>query len=347
MGTVVPHAGAFRWPRRSGLVAGVVCVPVVVGAAVVNVLAARVLGPAGRGELAVAVQAAYLLTGMAVLGAALAMDTAPARRLWRPVLAAGQAVRPAHPEVFVHAMGAAVLVLVGTTSLAVGTAGSATPFPRVSCLALASLLAVCLVLVARPGGGWSAPRWRVAPAAVATVALLRVDRVLIPWLSSMGELGRYAAVVTMTEVLYWPVLHYVDANAPRWRTARPLRPGLVLAGASAYLVVSGVALVVLGRLVLVPLLGPEFAGADALLVPLVVAACCYGFSRVWLALAAPAHATGAVTSTEVTVGVATVVGCGLLVPASGAAGAALAAAVAYALGAVVAVCGRATPAGGY
>lgn len=368
-------------------------------AALLNVLAARALGPAGRGELALVVLFSYLIAPVILLGVDKAYPAAIPRQslasacrqltglVWRPALVAvgvillvGLAVGSRRPEIVGYAASVAALSTANTGVIVLRTAAvsarTGLPFLRMVCLTQAVLATAGLVVLSTPGItplSWAATyaavnlvpllwllgharsgdsagtdtvrrlRRKVAPAALANIVMLRMDRLLIPWLSSTAELGLYAAVVTVTELLYWPVQHYVDAAVPRWREAHltgRLHAGPVMWWVTGYLVASGIVAVLVGRIAVVPLFGAEFASARHLVLPLVLAACCYGFSRVWFGLHLATGRPGAAMSIDVTGGLVTITGCLVLIPASGAAGAALASAIGYGAGAVVSVLSR-------
>jgi O-antigen/teichoic acid export membrane protein len=393
---VEPGTRAIRWVRRSRPAAELLCAQLVVAtaAAAINVLAARALGPVGRGELALVVLFSYLATPVVLLGVEKAYPATLPRRafsvacrelvglLWRPTLVVAGAILltglvfgPHSPEMVGYAAGVAVLTVANTGMTALRTAsvsaGTGVRFLHAVCLTQAVLVTVCLLLLGMPGAnalywvvGYAAInllplpwllrhgrpitgkdmvavrrlRRRIASSTLANIVMLRADRLLIPWLSSTAELGLYASVVTMTELLYWPVQHYVDAAVPRWREANvsaTSRAGPVTWWVTGYLALSGTLVVLVGQLAVVPLLGAEYASARDLVLPLVVAACCYGFSRIWFGLHLAAGRPGAASSIDVSGGLVMIIGCVVLVPAWGAFGAALASAFAYGAGAVV------------
>ena len=168
--------------------------------------------------------------------------------------------------------------------------------------------------------------------------MLRLDRLLIPWLASNQQLGLYIVVATMTELLYWPVQHYVDSHLPTWRSrhrAGSLSIRRVVFGAAAYLTAAGVLAGISIRLLVVPLFGPEYAESRPLVLPLVVAACCYGAGRVGVGLSL---ATGRVRTPALSDGAGALVTaalCFALIPHHGAMGAALASLVGYLTAAAV------------
>ncbi|UNX55372.1 polysaccharide biosynthesis C-terminal domain-containing protein [Georgenia sp. TF02-10] len=58
---------------------------------------------------------------------------------------------------------------------------------------------------------------RLIPASLGNTALLRSDRLMMPFLSSAAELGIYVTVATVMEVGAWPIQQWVDASLGRLR----------------------------------------------------------------------------------------------------------------------------------
>jgi O-antigen/teichoic acid export membrane protein len=109
----------------------------------------------------------------------------------------------------------------------------------------------------------------------------------------------------------------------------------VVFGAAAYLTAAGVLAGISIRLLVVPLFGPEYAESRPLVLPLVVAACCYGAGRVGVGLSL---STGRVRTPALSDGAGALVTaalCFALIPHHGAMGAALASLVGYLTAAAV------------
>ena len=125
------------------------------------------------------------------------------------------------------------------------------------------------------------------PAAVANMAMLRVDRLALPVLSSTAALGLYASVATMTELLAWPLRAYADSRLGRWRAEHRgggLRSRPLIVAATLYSLVVAPLLAGGLYLLIVPVLGERYAPARVVVVPLVAAAGLYAVSRVSLGL---------------------------------------------------------------
>jgi len=371
-------------------------------ALVINVLAARVLEPEGRGELAFAIQLSYVLSVFVLLGAdkaypivsgpvslrAALVDFGQILRLPACVVllacvAAGIVMSTHFPGALQYSAGIVLLALASSSVVAIRSCAIAAreggAYLRSVGIGQGILLLVCLIPVilhdrspiwwllayavctsvplgvvlltwAKVGPATAVTdvarrirearrlRWRIAPSAVTSLAMLRLDRLLIPWLSSSRELGLYIVVATLTEILYWPIQHYVDSHVPQWRKAYSsatftIRKSLIRCG--LYLIFAGIVCTAAVSFLIVPLFGDEYIESSSLVVPLVLAACCYGVSRVGVGLSL---ATGSVGSTVASDGSGAFVTLGLglaLIPQYGAMGAALASLIGYLTAAVV------------
>jgi O-antigen/teichoic acid export membrane protein len=163
------------------------------------------------------------------------------------------------------------------------------------------------------------------PAALSNMAMLRVDRLVIPALASTAALGLYTSVATMTELLAWPLRAYADSRLGRWRATHKdgdLRVKPIVAAAAIYTLV--VVPVVAGGLYLLiePVFGHEYAPAKSVVLPLVVAAGLYAVSRVSLGLLIAKGHSGLVSTAEITGFVVSFAAYVLLIPKLGILGAA-------------------------
>ncbi len=125
------------------------------------------------------------------------------------------------------------------------------------------------------------------PAAIANMAMLRVDRLALPALASTAELGLYASVSTLTELLVWPLRAYADSRLGRWRAAHQhggLNVRSLLVAAVVYTVVVAPIAAAGIYYLIVPVFGPRYAPARAVVLPLVIAAGLYAVSRITLGL---------------------------------------------------------------
>ncbi|WP_430782652.1 lipopolysaccharide biosynthesis protein [Actinoplanes sp. G11-F43] len=163
------------------------------------------------------------------------------------------------------------------------------------------------------------------PAAISNMAMLRVDRLVIPALASTAALGHYTAVATMTELLAWPIRAYADSRLGRWRASHndgALRAGPIVVFAALYVLVV-VPLVAGGLYLLIePLFGHEYADAKVVVLPLVVAAGLYAVSRVSLGLLIAKGHGGLVSAAEIAGFVVSFAAYVLLIPKMGILGAA-------------------------
>lgn len=127
---------------------------------------------------------------------------------------------------------------------------------------------------------------QLLPATVSNSGTLRLDRLILVGLASTAALGLYATVATITELIAWPLLVFADSRVGLWRQANDagrLSLRRVLLVGTAYSVLAAGALAGVLHVVLVPLLGPQFADALGLIVPLALAAAVFGISRLLVA----------------------------------------------------------------
>ena len=173
---------------------------------------------------------------------------------------------------------------------------------------------------------------QLLPATVAHSGTLRLDRLILAGLASTAALGHYAAVATITELITWPLLVFADSRLGLWRQAHD-RGTLSLRGvlglAVGYAIVAGTVVAVALHLLLLPLLGSDYADALPLIVPLVVAAAVFGISQMLItALTATRH--GPLSSVVEMVGLAvSVIAYVTLIGRFGALGAAYGSLVGY------------------
>jgi O-antigen/teichoic acid export membrane protein len=191
------------------------------------------------------------------------------------------------------------------------------------------------------------------PAAMANSGMLRVDRLLLPAMASTAALGVYASVATMTELLSWPLISLADARLGAWRAAHDhgrLRVGRAIAAAAAYAVIAGTALAVVMLVVLVPLFGPDYRSAPALVWPLIIAAGVFGIGQVLVSVLTARRRNGLASTAEAAGFGVSLVAYLVLIPKYAALGAAYGSLIGYAAGASVAAAalllpGRQMPSG--
>jgi O-antigen/teichoic acid export membrane protein len=356
-----------------------------------NILAARAMGPVGRGQIAQFLQIGYVVAVVALAGVdraypVLAADpplavairhtirlvtpgvavVAGCCLLMWPVLAMGGS--PLSGSVAALALlvaGSAGMAALRAAATAAGVGG---PFRRTSVVGQIGLVATGGVLVffrvdaatwwLLAYGTWlllpvlywrqraasvnlavepvllnriHQLGWRLLPPTLATMVMLRSDRLLLPVLGSYQQMGVYIVVATVTEVAVWPVQAFLDAHGPRWARQWPTRrtQSLIFAVVVGVLMVAGTGLVAACQVLVVPVFGDAYAAAAGLAVPLAIGAVLFGIGRVGAMLLVAAHATRRVLVAEMGAAAVAVVVYLWLIPTRGAWGAAVGSAVAY------------------
>ncbi|MEW1938010.1 hypothetical protein AB0331_11665 [Dietzia maris] len=125
---------------------------------------------------------------------------------------------------------------------------------------------------ARPGFKLFLSNWPFAIASVSQMAVLRSERLMLPFLAGPAALGVYVVVATATEPLLWVAQALTDTRVARsdgllrWREQFRtfVRDGVVFA------FVAGIGGVLL-YLLLEPVFGSEYADGKVLVLPLCVA----------------------------------------------------------------------------
>lgn len=173
---------------------------------------------------------------------------------------------------------------------------------------------------------------RLLPSTLANIAMLRIDRLILPALAGVRQLGLYVVVAAITELIAWPLQSYADARIPHWRAGLltgGLRPARLLAAGGLFSIGAALAVIVAGQWLLVPMFGSAYEASLPLVIPLALAAAAYAVSRVGHGLAVAAQLSGWVTAIDATGMTVAVAAYVLLIPSSGAAGAAWACLVGY------------------
>lgn len=166
---------------------------------------------------------------------------------------------------------------------------------------------------------------KLMPLSVAEVVGARVDRFLIPALANFAQLGIYTVVVTMTELIAWPIKNYTDAKVPQWarelsdRRFNLLKESILLS--IAIVVLSLTVGTVLGW-ILIPLFGQDFAPGVELVWPLVLAAALHAWVHFGANLSLAAGFTGLANTIPVAAMIASTISYFIFIPILGAVGAA-------------------------
>lgn len=183
---------------------------------------------------------------------------------------------------------------------------------------------------------------KLVPLSVAEIVGARVDRFLIPALANFAQLGIYTVVVTMTELIAWPIRNYTDAKVPNWtreiadNRLRMVREILVVStGITLLSLIVGSVLSV----VLTPLFGEEFSSGIELIWPLVLAAALHAWTHFGTNLCLAAGFTGLVNAIPVVGMIVSSASYFMLIPPMGAMGAAWGLVIGYSFSIMVSVPG--------
>ena len=292
----------------SGVTSGVFVAAAV--AFVVNILSSRVLGPSARGEVAFVLQVAYFITPLILLGRDRGLlrrdEHRPETEPMLPMavlLLAGGAVFLEGPALLAVpvALAGAWVSLERSHAL---RSGQLATFTKVFLGIQAGVLGGTLLLAAldvRTAAYWLLPyalpalwvvvsetlgylarpphvlrsmvRWTpLLPGGLASMVVLRVDRLLLPALASYRELGLYVAVATASEPVFWFANALSDrrvSSLGEQSLGRRLRQ--LIRDAALFIPLAGMSAA--GTvLVILPLMGEEFRAARPLVVPLSLAA---------------------------------------------------------------------------
>ena len=174
---------------------------------------------------------------------------------------------------------------------------------------------------------------KLFPASLGNTAMLRSDRLLLPFLAGPAELGFYVVVATSMDMAAWPVQQWVDSKLNQWRTDKVRRTKLM---ASLLIIrvggMVGVLAFVVGILVWYIIdnyLPDDYSPARRLLVPLGIAVVVYAMTRVQQGLMLARSWAGGVSIAE-TLGMAfSVVAYVALIPLFGSLGAAVGSVAGY------------------
>jgi O-antigen/teichoic acid export membrane protein len=179
---------------------------------------------------------------------------------------------------------------------------------------------------------------KLAPTVVANMVMLRSDRLLLPLLGSVEQLGLYIVVAAITELIGWPVQTFVDGRIPGWRSALErggLRVGRLLVAVGVYAVVGVLGVSFLLRLSLTAVFGQEYAQSLVLVLPLAAAAGLYAFSRVGMGLTIASDRASLAAAIDVCGMAVAAAAYLLLIPSAGAAGAAIGSLLGYGVAAAI------------
>lgn len=381
-------------------------ITVAASALIVNVFAARALGPEARGELALFMQIAYVTNAVVVLGrhraylklgnsdvlvasssqknirflsrlplllsavAALILAAIWADGLLSGVVfalgmfslvysgvqqktirASAIVARTARPF-FLSTVIGQVLLLVGSVTLSLNNVSDVPVWLLLyGGSVMLPYLLVSIVLTV-PSESLRSPQitlnrvkllgLKLMPMSVAEILGSRADRFLIPVLANFTQLGIYTVVVTMTELVAWPIKNYTDSKVPEWSREishsrfRVFKEVATISGAVILLafLIGG-----LLNLLLVPLFGIEYQDGKDLIWPLVISAALHAWSQFGANVSLAAGFTTLTNAIPITGMVASTVSYLFLIPLFGALGAAWGLIIGYSAAILVSLIG--------
>ena len=371
------HLSAVAASSGTSLAAAVV-------AFIVNILMARHLGPGPRGEVAWALQGAYVIAPFLALGVDRQALREPRRTLaishrhvwilgalgvvvslafsWLP-LAACIAVAAVGASLAIERgtgmatgslgrfitlqLGVQAWILVASTILYVSDVDDPLWWLAVYAAPAPLVLVLSIARGPRSDGSlrqrlWGTVDRKSATYMVGGIGILlaaRVERLILPVLASTHALGLYVAIATASEMLVWAAGGLGESRVVGFLTSEHTRSSLARAAGRdfAYFLVVAAPLAAGIHFLLLPVLGPAFAAADELIIPLCLASASWA---TYLQLSAAWLARGSVQQSmrlDVGAAILTAVCVVVLVPFLGALGAALGCLVAYTLMIPVAV----------
>lgn len=279
---------------------------------VVNILMSRLLGPSSRGHVAIVLQCAYVLAPVVTLGldrqalrggAALPPAKAYTWIVSAPIAVVGLALgrleialcavvaaslaavniersdgmaRASLSRFLVLAVAVQTWILAASAGLYLAGVEDVRWWMAVYA-APAPVLLLVEVVSSRRGGPRTRPSRTSLTYMVGGVASMlagRVDRLILPIVSSTRQLGLYLAVATASELVAWAakgrgesrVSGFTTSTLSRGQAVRVFAKDVVIFAAASAVV--GVGILYL----LLPVLGPQFDDARRLVVPLCVAA---------------------------------------------------------------------------
>lgn len=228
-----------------------------------------------------------------------------------------------------------ILLLIGAVSLSIFEIRSISIWLMVYGASVMFPYFIVSVTLSTRNGSMPSDDWRLSevkslglklmPMSAAEIIGARADRFLIPALANFAQLGIYTVVVTMTELIAWPIRNYTDSKVPGW--SRQILNGRfkLLREVVFVSIAIGVLSLVVGLalgMVLTPLFGEEFAAGVELVWPLVLAAALHAFAHLGTNLSLAAGYTSLVNAIPIVGIVVSGVSYFLFIPELGALGAA-------------------------
>lgn len=174
---------------------------------------------------------------------------------------------------------------------------------------------------------------KLIPASMGNAAMLKSDRLLLPFLSSPAELGLYVVAATSMDMASWPIQQWVDGKLHAWRSAQLSTTQLIklLLKVSLVVLLLTALIGLCVSLIIAKALPISYAKSQTLLIPLGIAVFIYSLTRVLHGQMIARSIVAGVSVSE-TVGMIAAMLCYfILIPALGSLGAAYGSIVGYSL----------------
>lgn len=163
------------------------------------------------------------------------------------------------------------------------------------------------------------------PSDFSNTAMMRIDRLLLPILSSSAALGLYVTVATVMEMVSWPIKQWVDASLRKWaKTGEAMVKALnrILIKAFFFVTVLAAVLGIAAYAMIYLILPDAYMNATTAIIPLAVGSIIHGLTRVQQGFLVAIGATARVSIIEIIGTVASVIAFLFLIPPFGMLGAA-------------------------
>lgn len=163
------------------------------------------------------------------------------------------------------------------------------------------------------------------PSDFSNTAMMRIDRLLLPLLSTSAALGLYVTVATVMEMVSWPIKQWVDASLRKWaKTSESMVKAMnrILIKALLFVTILAAVLGIAAYAMIYYILPDAYMEATTAIIPLAVGSIIHGLTRVQQGFLVAMGATARVSIIEIIGTMASVIAFLILIPPYGMLGAA-------------------------